>query len=128
MIGSKILVADDDPAIIYGLELRLRTAGFEPVCVCNGLEAIDAARWHRPAAIILDINMPDLDGLSVMKQLQGDPATSHIPVIVFTGSDQERYTALRAGAFGFLHKPYSSASLLAAVSAALVLRPEPVCV
>jgi len=80
------------------------------------------ARSNSPAVILMDINLPDINGLEAMKILREDPATAHIPVIALSSNAYRRQIedGIQAGFFLYLTKPYKLAELLAAIDAALV--------
>ncbi len=99
-----VLIVEDDPrfaAILLGL---VREAGFRGVVTAEGSAAPALARRFGPEAIMLDIGLPDMDGLALLDMLKHTPATRHIPVHVISGDDQ-RGLGLSMGAFGFTHKP-----------------------
>lgn len=114
-----VLVVDDNPEIVLGTELRLRAAGYTPVGVYGGEQAIDVAKHQHPRAIILDVQMPDPDGFATMQRLREDPATQPIPIVMFSASLRDQHAALERGARFFLPKPCTSDHLVAAIDAAL---------
>lgn len=116
-----ILTVDDDVEINLGMQIRLRSQGYDCLEARNGQEGLDASRNHIPDIILSDIQMPVLDGFSMLKELRRDKNTAHIPTIVVTAniSDKVRSEALQCGAYCMLEKPYSSTKLLYAVKSAL---------
>jgi CheY-like chemotaxis protein len=94
-----ILIVDDtvDNRIVFATVLE--HAGFEVLTAATGHDALEQARRHRPALVVLDLKMPDLNGDEVMRRLDADPATADIPTIVATADDA--YTPARARADGF---------------------------
>jgi len=94
----KILIADDDPAIVKALASRFIGIGFEVETATNGVSALLMARRRRPDILIVDVNMPELDGLSLCAQLLA-PGSKSIDVIVVTGSDDPE-TELRCESMG----------------------------
>ncbi|MEQ9407535.1 MAG: response regulator [Fuerstiella sp.] len=110
-----VLVADDDRDIRRGLQLRLCTAGYTVVEAKNGREALELARRNRPDVILMDIRMPELDGLTAMKRLQEAPETASIPVIVMSASLIEQDRAMDCGAVAFIGKPHNGRELMALV-------------
>ena len=116
---AKILIVEDDEAIATGLVLNLRLAGHEPVSVCDGEEAHKAIQTDPPNLILLDINLPKQDGLSVLGELRR--SGNQIPVIVLSAREGEydKVAALRLGADDYVTKPFALAELLARVDAVL---------
>jgi DNA-binding response OmpR family regulator len=116
---SRILVVDDDREIVFGTQLRLNAAGYETLVAHDGHQAVASARTNRPAAILMDVRMPRLDGLAALGQLKRCAETSAIPVIMVTASMRDQQAALDSGARFFLSKPYQYDDLLAALETAL---------
>jgi len=109
--GNTIVVVDDDPAVLDILTRYLTAEGFEVVTVGRGAEAVRVCREVRPAAITLDVMMPDVDGWSVLAALKAEPDLAHIPVIMLTiVEDKNLGTAL--GADDYLVKPLEPQRLL----------------
>jgi DNA-binding response OmpR family regulator len=111
-VSEHILVADDDPKQAALVRLYLERDGFDVDVVSNGREALHAARRRRPALIVLDVMMPEVDGLEVCRQLGGDEG---IPVILLTARSTENdiLLGLYLGADDYLTKPYSPRELVA---------------
>lgn len=120
MQNRPILIIDDDPRICELVTDILIGADFDVMSAPNGPAGIDVARAAQPAVIILDMMMPDMDGLNALKNLKQDPMLKHIPVIGITASSDLTYTekAFRTGAQFFLPKPFRAASLLRVVELA----------
>ena len=117
--SKKILTVDDDPDILKLLGMRLQSAGYLVTSATNGEEALAQIAISRPALVISDLRMPDMDGLALFDAIhKTDPA---LPVIMLTahGSIAEAVDATQRGVFGFLTKPFDSKSLLQQVEAAL---------
>jgi CheY-like chemotaxis protein len=114
MAGKKILVVDDEEDIRMVVERRLVTAGYAVVTAGNGRDGLLAAKKERPDLILLDINMPDMDGGEVGQQLKSDPGTAGIPIIYLTALADR--TIREAGGQHFLSKPYNPKELLEAIS------------
>ena len=114
-----ILVVDDDADILRLMSLRLSSAGYQVITANGGTEALSMISIQRPDLIISDLRMPDIDGLSLMKQVQGIHPT--LPFILLTahGSIPEAVHATQQGAFSFLAKPFDSQVLLQQVSHAI---------
>ncbi len=113
MTPPRILVVDDDSAIRDILHEVLSTAGYAPVAVGTGPEALAAARAQPPALILLDHNLPGMDGPAVLMALQADPQLRTIPVLLLTGSvvDLPRLPGVAAS----LRKPFPLQDLEATV-------------
>jgi DNA-binding response OmpR family regulator len=113
-----IVVVDDEPNIADLVDLYLAREGFRVLKVGTGEAGLEAVRDHRPRLVVLDVGLPDLDGLEVCKRLR---ATSQIPVIFLTARDSEvdRVVGLELGGDDYLTKPFSPAELVARVKAVL---------
>ena len=116
--GLTVLVVDDEPAILRALSVALRARGYTVIEAMTGQEAIDAVALHDPAALILDLGLPDIDGLEVCARIRG---WSEIPIIVLTadGADRRKVAALDGGADDYVTKPFSTPELLARLRVAL---------
>ena len=114
----RILVCDDEVQILRALKVVLREAGFEPVAVATASEALDAAAVRPPDAAILDLVLPDGDGVGVCAQLR---EWSTMPIIVLSavGDEEEKVRALEAGADDYVVKPFGPRELVARLQAAL---------
>jgi two-component system phosphate regulon response regulator PhoB len=110
----KILVVDDEPDALEVLGFKLREAGFNPIFATDGLKAIAAVRAERPDLVVLDLMLPELDGLEVCKILRRDPATAAIPVLMLTAkaAEVDRVVGLELGADDYVTKPYSPRELV----------------
>ncbi|NJN39731.1 MAG: response regulator [Gammaproteobacteria bacterium] len=109
--GARVLVVDDDPTVRELMTRHLTKQGFVILTANNGIEALRLARDAHPAAITLDVMMPDLDGWSVLAALKGDPTLADIPVVLVTIiDDQQRGYAL--GAADYLVKPIDRKRLI----------------
>jgi DNA-binding response OmpR family regulator len=110
----KILVVDDEPDALEILGYKLKEAGFIPVFAKDGVRALAVARDERPALILLDLMLPEVDGLEVCKILRRDPMTSSIPILMLTAraSEMDRVLGLELGADDYVTKPYSPRELV----------------
>lgn len=116
--GARVLVVDDEPEIRRAVRGGLTAAHYAVEATGTGTEGLDlVARWH-PDVVILDLSLPDLDGLDVLRQLR---TWSAVPVIVLSVrfGDQDKIAALDQGADDYLTKPFSTGELLARVRVAL---------
>jgi len=114
---SRVLVADDTESIRLLYRKLLATDGHEVIDVADGVAALAAVRESHPDVVLLDVKMPELDGLEVCRRLKADPATRLTPVVLVTGlSDlQDRIMGIEAGADEFLSKPVHPLELRARV-------------
>ncbi len=123
--GHRILVVDDEAPIRRLLRVVLTSNGFDVAEAVNGREAISAAATARPEVIILDLGLPDVDGLEVIRQIR---EWSQAPILVLSvrGQEQDKVAALDAGADDYLTKPFGSGELLARIGVALrhALQPQ----
>ena len=128
--AQRILVCDDEPQILRALRVTLRAEGFEVQTVATATEALDAAALQAPDAAILDLLLPDGDGISITRRLR---EWSSLPIIVLSavGEEEQKVRALEAGADDYVTKPFSPRELVARLRAALRRAPtadEPVLV
>ena len=122
-----ILVIDDDEDVRVTLGEDLVSSGHIPVFAEEAQEAVEAARFQLPDLILLDLRFPGGGGLEVLQQLQESPATSGIPVIVFSGQKSETLVAeaLRLGARTYVQKSFTSTRLNEAIEKLLAKDPVP---
>ena len=118
MTDGPVLVVDDEPAILRALTVALRARGYDVVTAATGQQALDRCATEDPSAVILDLGLPDIDGLDVCRRIRG---WSDVPIIVLTaeGADERKVTALDDGADDYVTKPYSTPELLARLRVAL---------
>ena len=111
---AKILVVDDEPDVLQLVEYNLKAANYEVVTAGDGLEALKKARALVPNLIILDLMLPELDGLEVCKLLRRDSNTASIPIIMLTAkaAEMDRILGLELGADDYVTKPFSPRELL----------------
>ncbi len=117
----RILIVDDDPGHVESLAFRLRQQGYETIQAFQGREGMVRARRDAPHLILLDVRLPDIDGLEVCEQLVDSPETCDIPVILVSGVDRPDMirTARAAGCQYFLRKPFDPNALLALIEASM---------
>jgi len=111
----KLLIVEDDPLIRNLLARRLSREGFQICSASNGVQAIALARCEQPALILLDIDLPILDGWQTAQRLRALPETRAIPIVVLTGAlAEERHAQLaRAGCEAYALKPINFPQLIA---------------
>ena len=120
-----VLVVDDEPAIRRALERALRLEGFTVRTASGGKAALDAVAEAAPDVIVLDIAMPDLDGVAVTSRLRADGID--VPICVVSARDEvdDRVAGLQAGADDYMVKPFALPELIARLHALLRRRTEP---
>jgi CheY-like chemotaxis protein len=117
-MAPKVLLVDDDPLMHRLYSPHLQRAGYQMFSAFTGVEAIDLAARELPQVIVMDIMMPEMDGLSAIRLIRSDEATKNIPVVVITANPQYHMCQQEsewAGATVFLTKPFGPASLVAAI-------------
>jgi DNA-binding response OmpR family regulator len=122
---AKILVAEDDKQIADMISFKLTNAGHKVVRAPDGEQAMASAKREMPDLILLDVMMPGLSGIEVLRRLKNDPLLRSVPVIMVTAKGHERdvLAGLRGGAADYIVKPFSLKELSARVE--LALRKEP---
>ncbi len=110
----KILIVDDEPFMLRLIQHHLENAGYEMIKARNGREAVEAATREKPRLVVMDAMMPNMDGLSALRQLKQGVSTRSIPVIMLTANPHKytREEAESSGAAIFLTKPFSPTQLL----------------
>ena len=123
-MARRVLIIEDDWAIARALCTRLGACGFAPRVASDGESGIRIASEFQPEAILLDLRMPDMDGLEVLAILRKDRALAGIPVIVLTANvkDTARQEAKAAGAAAFFAKPFEHRQLVACLERVMAQR------
>lgn len=118
-MNEKILVIEDDPVISRFINLALKTKGYQPIQAKTGLEGISSFLSDKPSLVLLDLGLPDIDGIEVLTQMRG--VSKEIPVIIVSarGKEDEKVKALDSGADDYVTKPFDIGELLARVRVAL---------
>jgi DNA-binding response OmpR family regulator len=118
---ERILVVDDDPDIVQFVRMNLELEGFEADAAENGRIALDMAKARPPDLVLLDVMMPEMDGLTVLRRLRSSPATANIPVIILTAKAlaEDRVKGLDLGADDYITKPFDLDELIARVKTVL---------
>jgi DNA-binding response OmpR family regulator len=124
MALARIVIVEDEAPIRQGIAAALRNAGYEPVEAPDGEAGLAAARQPGVDLVLLDLLLPKLDGMDVLKQLRRTHST--LPVIILTarGTEDERVSGLTSGADDYVVKPFSARELLARIEAVLRRSPE----
>lgn len=114
---TTVLVVDDEPQILRALQINLHAHGYTVHTAANGTEALASAAAHRPDVVVLDLGLPDMDGLEVIAGLRGWTA---VPIIVLSArhASEEKVAALDAGADDYVTKPFGLDEFLARLRAA----------
>jgi DNA-binding response OmpR family regulator len=117
---QKVLIVDDEPEILSLLE-ELLSEEFETKVATNGKLAVEAAKLWHPHLIVMDIMMPEMDGMNAMQKLREDENTRHIPLLMLTAlnTSQDRVKAFNLGADDFISKPFELDELIARVRSKL---------
>jgi len=119
--APKILVVDDEDDVVNLVSFNLRAAGMAVLVARNGIEAVEVTRVARPDLVILDLMMPELDGISVCELIRQQPESAETPVIMLTAwaTDRARLVGLQAGASDYITKPFSPRELVRRVQTLL---------
>lgn len=120
-MGRKILVVDDEPVLVETIAYNLEQAGYQVTTAADGSSALEAAQRETPDLIILDIMLPEMDGLEVCRQLRRESNTSTTPIMMLTakGDEIDKVVGLEVGADDYVTKPFGRRELLARVRALL---------
>lgn len=114
----KILYVEDNPQNMRLVRKMLHVGGYDMLEAVDGLTGLDIAAQERPDLILMDINLPDIDGMEATRRLKEDPDLNKIPIVALTANamfgDRERF--LEAGCDGYLAKPISKTELLNTLS------------
>ena len=117
--AKTILVVEDDPNILRLLRLYLEKEGYSVTSATTGIEALKKVKEESPQLVILDLMLPELDGLDVCKRIRANPDTALLPIIMLTAKAEESDTivGLELGADDYITKPFSPKALVARVKA-----------
>lgn len=121
MTNKQILAVDDEEDILELVQFNLIKEGYQVFCAASGTEALKLANTHLPDLIVLDLMLPDIDGLEITKILKVEPKTKGIPIVMLTakGEEADIVTGLELGADDYITKPFSPKILIARVRAVL---------
>jgi DNA-binding response OmpR family regulator len=120
-VSRKILVVDDEPVLVETIAYNLQQAGYQVTTAVDGASALEAARRETPDLVILDIMLPEMDGLEVCRQLRREHNTATTPIMMLTakGDEIDKVVGLEVGADDYVTKPFGRRELLARVRALL---------
>ncbi|MBF0512109.1 MAG: response regulator, partial [Candidatus Omnitrophica bacterium] len=109
MAKKKILVVEDDRDISQLIVYHLQREGYEVFCLYDGGHVVDFVRQRKPDLIVLDLMLPEVDGIEICRILKGDPATKQIPIVMLTAKSEESdvVVGLQMGADDYIPKPFS---------------------
>jgi DNA-binding response OmpR family regulator len=121
IVVRKILVVDDEAVLVETIAYNLEQAGYAVVTAADGASALEAAQREKPDLIILDLMLPEMDGLEVCRQLRRESNTSTTPIMMLTakGEEIDKVVGLEVGADDYVTKPFGRRELLARVRALL---------
>jgi CheY-like chemotaxis protein len=121
MNKRKVLIVDDSATVLMMEKMILSKGPYQVITATDGLQAIEKARSEQPDIVLLDVVMPNLDGLSACAAIRSDPETSHIPVVMVTtrGEEANVETAFRNGCNDYVTKPINAIELLTKMSSIL---------
>jgi two-component system alkaline phosphatase synthesis response regulator PhoP len=121
MTKKQILAVDDEEDILELIQFNLLKEGYQVFCAVSGDEALKLADTHIPDLIVLDLMLPDIDGLEITKILKSEPKTKDIPIVMLSakGEEADIVTGLELGADDYITKPFSPRILVARVRAVL---------
>jgi two-component system KDP operon response regulator KdpE len=113
---TRVLVVDDEPQLLRGLRVNLEARGYDVDTAADGGSALEVAASRRPDVVILDLGLPDIDGIEVVRGLR---AWGSMPIVVLSAREQEpdKISALDAGADDYVTKPFGMGELLARIRA-----------
>jgi two-component system phosphate regulon response regulator PhoB len=125
--GAKILVIDDEPDFVSLMEFNLRQAGFDVLTSSDGWQALRLARDQRPDLILMDVMLPELDGMELCQILRSEPSTATSLIIMVTAraSEGDRAMGLQTGANDYITKPFSPRELLVKIQRLLETKQRP---
>jgi DNA-binding response OmpR family regulator len=120
-VARKILLVDDETVLVETIAYNLEQAGYIVITAADGVSALEAVRREVPDLIVLDIMLPEIDGLEVCRQLRREDSTAHIPIMMLTAKTEEidKVVGLEVGADDYVTKPFGRRELLARIRALL---------
>lgn len=121
MAAKKILVVDDDPDIVHFVRVNLELEGFDVITASDGQQGLDLLNETRPDLVLLDVMMPEMDGITVLRKLRAHPSAANTSVILLTAKalPEDRVRGLELGADDYVTKPFDVSELMARIKAVL---------
>ena len=118
-MGAKILIVDDEVVLAETISYNLEQAGYQVIVAGDGTSALEMARRELPNLIILDLMLPEMDGLEVCRQIRREPGIATTPILMLTakGDEIDKVVGLEVGADDYVTKPFGRRELLARVRA-----------
>ncbi|MDE1920573.1 MAG: response regulator [Candidatus Omnitrophica bacterium] len=119
MSKKKILVVEDDRDISELIAYNLQREGYDVACLYDGAQVVDFVRKRKPELIVLDLMLPEIDGIEICRTLKSDASTGHIPIVMLTakGEEADVVVGLQMGADDYIPKPFSPKVLVARIKA-----------
>jgi two-component system phosphate regulon response regulator PhoB len=119
MVKKKILVVEDNRDISELITYNLEREGYEVACLYDGSQAVDFVTKRKPELVILDLMLPEVDGIEICRTLKNDPVTKNIPIVMLTAKSEEAdvVVGLQMGADDYIPKPFSPKILVARIKA-----------
>src|ERR1019366_50585 len=119
MAKKKILVVEDDKDISELITYNLEREGYDIACLYDGSQVVDFVHKRKPELIILDLMLPEVDGIEICRLLKSDAAVKHIPIVMLTAKSEEAdvVVGLQMGADDYIPKPFSPKVLVARIKA-----------
>jgi DNA-binding response OmpR family regulator len=113
-MAKKVLIVDDDPDLVELLRLAFQHSGYTALTAGSGRDALEKAAKHHPDLIVLDLVLPDVNGINVCEALRRSPSTASTPILMMTGQPGEfpRLASVEAGSNAFLSKPFAIPQLI----------------
>lgn len=123
---TRILIVDDSPILLESLTFALSMRGFHVATAADGITGLERAVALQPECIVIDVKMPGLDGLQLVRVLRGDPQTAHIPLVILSAMVQpaDQSAGMFSGADRYLTKPTHPQDIDAAIRQAIALDGE----
>ena len=120
-MARTILTVDDSPSIRLMMQLTLKDAGFEVKQMSDGVEALEYAQQNTADLVLTDVNMPRMDGITLVRELRALPAYKNTPMLILTteSAQDKKVLGKQAGATGWLVKPFNPQQLIATISRVL---------
>ena len=114
-----VLIVDDDAEVSTCLGLRLHLAGYKVIKARDGIEGLASTMENHPDAVILDVRMPNKDGISMLREMRSNESVHNTPVVMLSANARDQHRALEAGANFFVSKPYEASSVLSALKSSM---------